>query len=99
MEKIVLFTLLILLAGCETAYCDAWEQVGVHKRDILVDRIDETQEAQEKTQGQFNDALEPCRPVVSFDGGDLEKRYNKLNAHYEDSDQAAKAISGHIDSV
>jgi len=99
MKKIVLFTLLIQLAGCETAYYDAWEQVGVHKRDILVDRIEETQEAQEKTQEQFKDALEQYRAVVNFDGGDLEKRYNKLNAEYEDSDQAAKAISGHIDSV
>ena len=99
MKKIVLFTLLILLAGCETAYYDAWEQVGVHKRDILVDRIEETQEAQEETQEQFKDALEQYRAVINFDGGNLEKLYNKLNAEYEDSDQAAKAISGHIDGV
>lgn len=99
MGKIVLFTLILLLAGCETAYYDAWEQVGVHKRDILVDRIEDTQDAQEETQKQFKDALEQYKAVVNFDGGDLEKLYNKLNAEYEDSEQAAKTISVHIDSV
>jgi hypothetical protein len=99
MRKIVLFTLILLAAGCETAYYDAWEQVGIHKRDILVDRIEDTQEAQEETQEQFKDALEQYKAVVNFDGGDLEKLYNKLNAEYEDSEQAAKAISVHIDSV
>lgn len=99
MRKIVLFTLILFVAGCETAYYDAWEQVGIHKRDILVDRIEDTQEAQEETQEQFKDALEQYKAVVNFDGGDLEKLYNKLNAEYEDSEQAAKAISVHIDSV
>ncbi len=99
MRKIVLFTLILLLAGCETVYYDAWEQVGIHKRDILVDRIEDTQDAQEETQKQFKDALEQFKAVVNFDGGDLEKLYNKLNAEYEDSEQAAKAISVHIDSV
>ena len=99
MRKIVLFTLILLLAGCGAAYYDAWEQVGVHKRDILVDRIEDTQEAQEETQEQFKDTLEQYKAVVNFDGGDREKLYNKLNAEYEDSEQAAKAISVHIDSV
>lgn len=64
-----------------------------------MDRIEDTQEAQEKTQEQFKDALEQYKAVVNFDGGDLEKPYNKLNAEYEDSEQAAKAISVYIDSV
>lgn len=37
----------LLLVGCETAYYNAWEKVGVHKRDILIDRIEDTQEAQQ----------------------------------------------------
>lgn len=37
--------------------------------------------------------------MVNFDGGNLEKHYNKLNAEYEDSVAAASAISEHIDSV
>lgn len=99
MRKIVLVALLLILVGCETAYYNAWERVGVHKRDILVDRIEDTQDAQEETQEQFKDALEQYRAVVNFDGGDLEKIYNKLNAEYEDSVQAAEAISVHIEDV
>lgn len=99
MRKIVLFGLALMLAGCETAYYNAWEKVGIHKRDILVDRIEDTQDAQEDTQEQFKDALEQYRAVVNYDGGDLEKIYNKLNAEYEESDKAAKEISVHIDSV
>ncbi len=99
MKKIVLVALLLVLVGCETAYYNAWERVGVHKRDILVDRIEDTQDAQEATQEQFKDALEQYRAAVNFDGGDLEKIYNKLNAEYEDSVQAAEAISVHIEDV
>jgi Protein of unknown function (DUF2959) len=99
MGKIILFTLILLLVGCETVYYDAWEQVGIHKRDILLDRIEATQDAQLESQEQFKEALEQYKAVVNFDGGDLEKHYNRLNAEYEDSEQAAKAISVHIESV
>lgn len=99
MKKIVLFILVLILVGCETAYYNAWEKMGVHKRDLLVDRIEDTQEAQEDTQEQFKDALEQYRAVVNFDGGDLEKLYNKLNAEYEDSKQAAEAIAENISRV
>jgi hypothetical protein len=49
MKKIVFILLMIMLSGCETAYYNAWEKVGVHKRDLLVDRIEDTQDAQEDT--------------------------------------------------
>ncbi len=99
MKKIILVVLILALAGCETAYYNAWEKVGIHKRDLLVDRIEDTQDAQEETQEQFKDALEQYRAVVNFDGGDLEKLYNKLNAEYEDSNAAALAIADNIDRV
>lgn len=99
MKKIILVALMLALAGCETAYYNAWEKVGIHKRDLLVDRIEDTQDAQEETQKQFKDALEQYRAVVNFDGGDLEKLYNKLNSEYEDSNAAAMAIADNIDRV
>lgn len=99
MKKIVFVLLMIMLSGCETAYYNAWEKVGVHKRDLLVDRIEDTQDAQEDTQEQFKDALEQYRAVVNFDGGDLEKLYNKLNSEYEDSETAAQTIADNISRV
>ena len=64
---------LLILSACESSYYGAMEQFGVHKRDILIDRIEEAQEAQEEGQEQFKDALEQFRSVVSFDGGELEE--------------------------
>jgi len=94
-----LAVVLCSLLGCESAYYGAWEKVGVHKRDILVDRIEDTRSAQEDAQEQFKDALEQYRAVVNFDGGDLETHYNRLNQEYQDSEKAAAAITERIDGV
>lgn len=99
MLRVTAILLLFTLAGCESTYYDAMEQFGVHKRDILVDRIEEAQEAQEDGQEQFRDALEQFRAVVNFDGGDLESIYNRLNNEYEDSVTAADNIRNRIDAV
>ena len=68
------------------------EKVGIHKRDIMVGRIESTQEAQEDAQQQFKSALEQFQSVVNFDGGDLEAAYNKLNDEYESSVKAAEKV-------
>jgi chromosome segregation ATPase len=91
--------LLLLVSSCETAYYDAMEKVGVHKREILIDRIVEAQESQEEGKEQFKSALEQFRSVVNFDGGELEATYEKLNDEYEDSVSAAETIHKRIASV
>ena len=98
-RKTLLVALTLALASCESTYYDAMEQFGIHKRDILVDRIEDAQEAQEDGQEQFRDALEQFRSVVNCDGGELETVYNKLNGEYEDSVAAADEIGSRIDSV
>jgi DNA-binding ferritin-like protein len=97
--KILLLSLSLLLTACETTYFSAMEQVGFHKRDILVDRIEAAQEAQQEGQEQFKTALEQFKEVVNFDGGKLEEVYNRLNDSYEDSVEAADTISSRIDKV
>jgi hypothetical protein len=62
----------VLLAGYESTYYSAMESIGSHKRDILVDRIEDPQEAQQDTQEQFKEALEQYRSIVQFDGGDYK---------------------------
>ena len=99
MRHLLVLTTLLALSACETVYYDTMEQFGVHKREILVDRIEEAQEAQEHGQQQFKDALEQFQAVVNFDGGDLEVIYNRLDAEYEDSVDAADTIRGRIDAV
>ncbi len=97
--KLLLLAGTIFLAGCETAYYDALERIGIPKRDLLIDRIESAQEAQEEGQQQFKDALEQFQAVVNFDGGELQEVYEKLSDEYEDSVDAAENISARIDSV
>jgi len=100
MKRIVAaLTFTLLLAGCQSAYYAAWEKVGVEKRDILVDRVENAKESQEDAQEQFSSALEAFSAVVMFDGGELEDVYDKLNGQYEDSLAAAEEVSVRIDKV
>jgi hypothetical protein len=99
MTRIIAVLTIFVLAGCESAYYDTMEKFGVHKREILVDRIEDAQEAQEDGQEQFKSALEQFQAVVNFDGGDLEAIYNKLDGEYEDSLDAANTIRDRIDAV
>ncbi len=89
----------LLISGCESTYYAAMEEIGIPKRDILIDRIEETQEAQKDGQEQFRSALEQFKSVVNFDGGDLEDLYKNLNKEYENSVDAADDIRNRIDKV
>ncbi len=87
------------ITGCQTAYYSAMEKVGVHKREIMIDRIEATQTAQEQAQEQFQDALEQFRALVNFNGGNLEETYKKLNDEYKTSVSAAETVRSRINSV
>lgn len=91
--------LTLFISGCESTYYSAMEKVGIHKREILVDRIEEAQEAQEEGQEQFKSALAEFKSVTNFDGGNLETVYENLNEEYENSEEAADSIREHIEDV
>ena len=89
----------LLLTSCSTAYYSAMEKVGVHKRDILVDRVEEARDAQEEAQEEFKSALEQFASVVALKETDLKRAYDKLNAEYLDCEQASDEVSNRIDKV
>ena len=91
--------LIILVGGCSSAYYGTMEKVGIHKRDILVDRVEGARDSQEQAQEQFKSALEQFDSVVSLKETDLKKAYDKLNSEYEDCEAAAKKVSSRIDKV
>ena len=99
MKALAMLAGLLLLVSCESTYFDAMEQLGIPKRDILIDRIEDAQESQTEGQEQFKNALEQFKSVVNFDGGDLELVYNKMNDEYEASVSAADEIHSRINSV
>ena len=98
--KALIITCLILsLTGCSTAYYAAMEKVGIHKREILVDRVEEASEAQEEAKQEFVSALEQLSELIAFDGGELEKHYQLSKSHYEASAKAAEDVSGRINAI
>jgi len=93
------FLLFMPLAACSSAYYATLEQFGVEKRDILVDRVKDARAEQADAQETFASALEEFRSVVDVDGGELEKKYDRLSASYERSKRQARDVRSRIDSV
>ncbi len=94
--------LLSFVPGCETTrkgYYNAWEKFGYAKRERLVDNVKEARQEQVEAKQQFANALEQFKSVVNFQGGDLEKVYNKLNKEYERSEGQATAVRDKITGV
>ena len=104
MEKqyIVMFfpaCILLCLSACTQTYYSAMEKVGIHKRDIMVDRVEDARDAQTDAQEQFKSALEQFDSVVKLQETDLKKAYDKLSREYDRSAEAADEVSGSIDKV
>jgi len=98
-QKLCVIISFIALSGCSSAYYSAMEKVGIHKRDIMVDRVVDAKESQEEAQEQFKSALEEMTALINFDGGDLEDQYNIIQEQYEDSKEAAEHVSSRIEKI
>lgn len=96
---LVLVLSIFTLTGCQSAYYSAMEQVGYHKRDIMVDRVEDAKESQQDAQEEFTSALEALSSLTNFNGGDLEDMYNKINDKYQDSETAAQNVSDRIAAI
>ena len=95
----VFLPLVLLLCGCSTLYYGTMEKFGIHKRDIMVDRVKEARDSQNEAKQQFLSAMEQFKSVVNFQGGDLEKEYNKLNVTLQKSESEASAVRSRIRAV
>ena len=98
-KKCIIVASLLSLTACQSAYYSAWEKLGVEKRDILVDRVEDARDSQTDAQKQFASELAEFTSLINFDGGDLESVYDGLNSQYLESEAAAKAVSKRIDKV
>lgn len=85
--------------ACNSMYYGAMEAVGVHKREIFVDRVKEGREAQEDAKKQFASALEAFKATTNFEGGKLEATYEKLNDEYETCSSRVEAVRSKIDGI
>jgi t-SNARE complex subunit (syntaxin) len=97
--RFLLPVIVLGLVGCSTMYYGAMEKVGIHKRDIMVDRVQEARDTQNDAKEQFLTALEQFKSVVNFQGGDLEKEYNRLNATLQKTEAGAADMRDRIRAV
>lgn len=97
--KLIGATVLMTLAGCQTAYYGAMEKIGIDKRDILVDRVENVRDSQKDSQEEFQTAYQRLVVLTDFDGGDFEDVYDQLNSDYQSSKKAADRVSQKIDDV
>ena len=94
-----LFVSIFLTGGCQKAYYSTMEKFGVHKRDIMVDRVEEARDSQHDAKEQFQSALEQFSQVLNYKGGKLEDKYQTLQAEYDKSEAKAEEVRDRIDAV
>ncbi len=100
MTKSLLAALLLVpLCACQSAYYATMEKFGVHKRDILVDRVEEARDAQTEAKEEFQDALVTFKKVQAFDGGELEELYDELSGRYDDCKGRVETVQSRIESI
>lgn len=75
------------------------EKLGVHKRDIFVERVEKARDSQTDAQQQFKSALERFESVVKLESTDLKQAYEEVSAEYDAIEKAAESVSSRIDSV
>lgn len=85
--------------GCKSASNAFWEKMGYEKRELLVSDVKKARDAQNDAKEEIKTTMQRFKEVTGFQGGDLEAKYNKLNASYEDSVARAGKVSTRIADV
>ena len=104
MRKVVALGVLVVMAlgglpGCSSTGIAIREKLGTPKREQLVDRVEETREAQEDAKTQFASTLEELQSLTGFDGGELEAAYKRLDSQLGRAEDRAERVKDKIRSV
>jgi hypothetical protein len=99
MHKSLLLLVLLFLVACQSAYYSAAEKVGYPKRDILVDRVEQSRDAQQVAEVQFQSALEQLSALAEYNGGDLEDMYDAMVSENDRCIEAAVTVRDRIAKV
>lgn len=85
--------------GCKSASNAFWEKMGYEKRELLVSDVKKARDAQNDAKEEIKTTMQRFKEVTGFQGGDLEAKYNKLKASYDDSSARAGKVSSRIGDV
>lgn len=91
--------IIFLLAGCQSTYYAVWEKLGKEKRHLLKDEIEDARDDQMKASEAFEDALTQLKAFSGFEGGDLEKAYDRISEDYENCKARADQVDERIENV
>jgi len=98
--RIVAFCVwLAILSGCASVQYSALEKVGIHKRDILVDRVEDARDAQSETREQLVSAYDELSGLIGHDGGELEEKYNRLSKKVERSQDSIEEMDDCLSAI
>jgi hypothetical protein len=90
---------LVSLTACRSAMYSAYEKVGVYKRDLLKKRVVAARDEQKGAQQEFKDALTRLKEITNFEGGELEKRFRRLQSDYDDAASRVAAVHRRVQDV
>src|SRR6266516_4810477 len=92
----IVFVALILCLGCRSVYYSTWEKFGKYKRDLLQSKVKQVRDDQKETTIKLTNALTRLKEIYGFKGGELEKRYRRLQSDYDDSSAKAQTLKKRI---
>jgi hypothetical protein len=75
------------------------EKLGKEKRDILLQRIVDSKKEQDAARKQIQTTLKTFQELAGYQGGDLERSYNKLNDDYERAQSQADKLKDRVKSI
>jgi hypothetical protein len=90
---------LVLAAACSGIYYGTMEKLGYHKRDLLVERVQEGREEQAEAQKQFQSTFDAFKHLTGLKGNELEATYKKLSAEHDRCKASASAVSDRVASI
>lgn len=95
----LLLPALLVFGGCALTTIAVRESLGTPKREQLVDRVDETRDAQQSAKEQFASTLDELRALTTYDGGELEPAYTRLKKQLDRSESRAEKVRDKISAV
>ncbi len=96
---LVSWVVLGIFSGCSSVYYDTLEKFGYAKRQLLVERVEKTREAQAEAKEQFASALEKFLAVTKVEGGELQRKYAEMNREFARSETRAEEVHERIAAV
>ncbi|MDC0660955.1 DUF2959 domain-containing protein [Marinobacter sp. SS21] len=98
-RRLALGLIVLLLGGCSSLYYSTMEKLGIEKRDILVDRVEDARDAQDEARDTFRSSLARFQSVVATPDSELKAKYADIRDAYEDSQAAAEEVRDRIEAV